>query len=328
MQRREFIAACAAAAWTVNARAQQSDRLRRIGVLMAYPENDREGQAFVTTFREGLQKLGWAEGRNIQIDIRWDALDQAKARPRAREVVALKPELILTQNTPATEAMLQQTSTIPIIFALVSDPVGSGFVESLAHPGGNVTGFTTIEASIGGKWLELLKEIAPSIERINVLFNPITAPFVTGFYLPSLKAAAAKFSVEPLTTVVHDSVELESAISEAAREPGGGLIVMPDDFLNAHRAEIILLTARYRLPAVYPWRFLAELGGLLSYGSPRNQFRLAATYVDRILRGEKPADLAVQAPTKYELVINLKTAKAIGLDVPPTLLSRADEVIE
>ena len=331
MQRREFITLLggAAAAWPLAARAQQPDRMRRIGVLMAYPENDQEGRAFVTAFREGLQKLGWGEGRNIQIDIRWGALDDMEARQRsAKELVALHPELILTQNTPATAAMLQQTRTIPIIFALVADPVGSGFVESMARPGGNVTGFTTIDASLGGKWLELLKEIAPRVRRVGVLFNPITAPYVTGFYMPGLKAAAANFVVEPVTTVVHEAADLETAISEVAREPGGGLIVMPDDFLNAHRGDIILLAARYRLPAVYPFRFYPELGGLLSYGSARNQFQLAATYVDRILKGAKPADLPAQFPTKYELVINLKTAKALGLDVPLPLQLRADEMIE
>jgi len=330
VRRRDFITLLGgAAAWPLAAGAQLSERVRRVGVLMAYPENDQEGQAFVASFRERLQQLGWTEGRNVHIEIRWGAVDDSAARLRsAKELIALQPELILAQNTPATVAMLQQTRTIPIVFALVSDPVGSGFVESLSRPGGNVTGFTNIVPSLAGKWLELLKEVAPSVRRVGVLFNPITAPYVTEFYGPALKAAAAKFAVEPITTMVHEAADLETAISGIAREPGGGLIVMPDDFLNAHRVDVIAQAACYRLPAVYPCRFLAELGGLLSYGSERNQFRLAAAYVDRILKGEKPADLPVQAPTKYELIVNLKTAKALGLEVPPTLLGTADEVIE
>jgi putative ABC transport system substrate-binding protein len=223
--------------------------------------------------------------------------------------------------------MLQQTRTIPIIFALVADPIGNGFVETLARPGGNVTGFTTLDASLGGKWLELLKEIAPRVNRVAFLFNPATAPYFD-YYLNPFKAASASFGVEAILVPVHDRTEFDTVIAALAREPNGGLIMMPDDFLNVHRVEIILLAARYRLPAVYPFRFFPELGGLLSYGSERNQFRLAATYVDRILKGEKPANLPVQAPTKYELVINLKTAKALGLTVPAILLASADEVIE
>jgi putative tryptophan/tyrosine transport system substrate-binding protein len=331
MRRREFITLLggAGAAWPVALRAQQGERVRRIGVLMAHPESDPEFKAYVGAFREGLQKLGWTEGRNIRIDSRWGALDDPESRQRsARELVALQPDLILTQNTPPTASMLQQTRTIPIIFVIVADPVGSGFVESLPHPGGNATGFTVMEPTVVGKWVELLKEIAPQIARVAILFNPTTATYAE-YWLKPFRAVAASFALQAVEAPVHDKSELESVVAAHARQPNGGLIVMPDGFLNVHRAEIVSLTARYRLPAVYPWRFFAELGGLISYGSEqRDLFLLAATYVDRILRGTKPSELPVQAPVKYELVVNLKTAKALGLDVPPLLQQRADEVIE
>jgi putative ABC transport system substrate-binding protein len=331
MNRREFITLLggAAAAWPLLARAQQPDRMRRIGVLMAHAESDPEFRAYLAAFREGLQKLGWTERRNIRVDSRWGALDDTDARQRsAKELVALQPDLILTQNTPPTASMLQQTRTIPVIFVIVADPIGSGFVESLARPGGNATGFTVMEPTMAGKWLELLKEVAPHVNRAAFLFNPATAPYVD-YYLNPFRAAAASFGVEVILAPVHDRSELESVVAAQARGPNSGLIVIPDGFLNVHRAEIILLATRYRLPAVYPWRFFAELGGLLSYGTEqRDQFRLAATYVDRVLRGAKPSELPVQAPVKFELVINLKTAKTLGLEVPATLLARADEVIE
>jgi putative ABC transport system substrate-binding protein len=331
MKRREFITLIggAAATWPLATHAQQPDRMRRIGVLMAHAENDPEFQAYVAAFREGLQKLGWAEGRNIRLDFRWGALDDAELRERsATELIALKPDLIVTQNTPPTATMLQQTRTIPVVFVVVADPVGSGFVQNLARPGGNATGFTIMEPTTTGKWLELLKEIAPRSNRAAFLFNPATAPYAS-IYLNPFKAAAASLGLEAIAATVHDKAELDTVIAAQAREPNGGLIVMPDGFLNVHRGDIVLLAARYRLPAVYPWRFFAEQGGLLSYGSEqRDFFRLAATYVDRILKGEKPADLPAQAPTEYKLVINLKTAKALGLTVPPTLLDRADKVIE
>ena len=330
MRRRAFITLAAGlAAWPVASLAQQSGRVRRIGVLMAYPESDQEGQALVATLPQALRKLGWTEGSNVRIDVRWGALDDGAAMSRsAKELMALEPEVIVTQNTPATAAMRQQTNTVPIVFALVSDPVGSGFAESLARPAGNVTGFTNLVPSLAGKWVELLKEIAPTVRRVGILFNPVTAPYVSRFYEPALKAAAAALAVDATPTSVHTMTDLEEAISEIAREPGGGLIVMPDDFLNAHREDLIALAARNRLPTVYPWRFLAELGGLIAYGSERNQFPLAAAYVDRILRGEKPADLPIQDPTKFTLIVNLKTAKALGLTVPESLLATADEVIE
>jgi putative ABC transport system substrate-binding protein len=331
MKRREFIALLggAAAAWPLSARAQQPGQIRRIGVLMAHAENDAEFHDYLAAFREGLQKLGWVEGRNIQIDSRWGALDDAEARQRsAKELIALQPDLILTQNTPPTATMLEQTRAIPVVFVIVADPVGSGFVQSLARPGTNATGFTIMEPTIAGKWLELLKEIAPRINRAAFLFNPATTPY-RDIYLKPFQAAAASLALEAIAAPVHDTQELESVVAAHAREPNGSLVVMPDGFLNVHRAEIVLLAAHYHVPAVYPWRFFAETGGLLTYGSVQgDMFRTAATYVDRILKGEKPADLPVQAPVKYELIVNLKTAKALGLDVPPLLQQRADEVIE
>ena len=331
MRRREFITLLggAAATWPLAAHAQQPDRMRRIGILMAHSESDPEFQAYVAAFREGLQKVGWVEGRNFELDFRWGALGDAELRRRsAIELIALKPDLIVTQSTPPTATMLQQTRTIPVVFVVVADPVGSGFVQNLARPGGNASGFTIMEPTTTGKWLELLKEIAPRSNRAALLFNPATAPYAE--YLPQpVQSRRYVPRVGADRRTVHDRAELDTVIAAQAREPNGGLIVIPDGFLNVHRVEIISLAARYRLPAIYPWRFFAEEGGLLSYGSERRDFfRLAATYVDRILKGEKPADLPAQAPTEYKLVINLKTAKALGLAVPPALLDRADKVIE
>ena len=331
VHRRDFLKfiAGSAASWPLAASAQQAGRTRRIGVLMAHAENDPEFRTYVSAFREGLEKFGWKDGRNVHIDFRWGALDDAEARQRAaKELIELQPEIILTQNTPPTASMLQQTRTIPIVFVIVADPVDSGFVQNLARPGGNATGFTIMEPTITGKWLELLKEIAPRSKRAAFLFNPATTPFAN-IYLNPFKAAAASLGLEAIIATVHDRAEFDAVIAVQAREPNGGLIVMPDGFMNVHRAEIILLAARYRLPAVYPWRFFAEQGGLLSYGSEQGDlFRQTTTYVDRILKGEKPADLPVQAPTEAKLVLNLKTAKALGLSVPLTLLDRADKVIE
>jgi putative tryptophan/tyrosine transport system substrate-binding protein len=328
VNRREVITLLggAAAAWPLVARAQP-ERMRRIGVLMAHAESDPEGQIFVAVFRETLQKLGWAEGRNIRIDVRWAAEIELMAG-FAKELVALQPDVILANNTPTTAAVLQQTTTIPIVFAVVADPVGSGFVASLARPDGNVTGFTLTEPTMTSKWLELLKEIAPHVSRVAFLFNPAATPY-RDIYLNPFKAAAPNFAVQAIPAPVHSPSELETVIAAQAREPNSGLIVMPDGFMNVHRAKITSLADRWRLPAVYPFRFFAELGGLLCYGNEqRDQFRLAATYVDRVLRGGKPRDLPVQAPVRFELVINLKTAKALGLDVPVQLQQRADEVIE
>jgi putative ABC transport system substrate-binding protein len=283
----------------------------------------------IAAFREELQTLGWAENRNMRIDYRWAAPDDAKSIQRfAKELVMLQPDLILSNNTPTTAAMLQQTRTIPIIFAIVADPVGSGFVAGFPRPGGNATGFTNFEPTMVAKWLELLKEIVPRVARIAIVFNPKTAPYAEYFLTP-FKAAAASFRAEAIVAPIHDMTELDTVIAAQARQPNGGLIVMPDGFMNAHRMEITSLAARYRLPAAYPFRFFAEVGGLLSYGIDQlDQFRHAASYADRILRGAKPSDLPVQLPVKFDLVINLKTAKALGLEVPAQLLGLADEVIE
>lgn len=330
MRRREFITLIcgAAAVWPVVARAQQLDRVRRIRVLIGQAESDREAQSSIAAFREELRKLGWTEGRNIEIDTRWATGDVESMKRFAKEFVALQPDLIVTISTPATAAMLQQTRTISILFVLVADPVGSGFVANLSRPGDNVTGFTPIVATLGGKWVELLKEIAPGVTKVILLFNPPTATFVGGYPNP-FKAAAAARDMEALVAPVHDMPEVELLLTTQARQPNSGLIVLPDAFTVSHSAEITSVAARFRVPAVYWSRSSTELGGLISYGPYIvDEFRRAASYADRILKGEKPADLPVQAPTKYELVINLKTAKALGLDVPPTLLATADEVIE
>ena len=328
--RRKFLVTLggAAAAWPLAARAQQGDRMRRLGILMVGAESDPQYQADVAVFREGLQKLGWVDGQNIRIEVRWAGFDAETMRRYAKELIALQPDLILSNDTPTTATLLQQTRTVPIVFATVADPVGSGFVASFARPEGNATGFAVYEASLGGKWLELLKETVPSVSRVVVIFNPATAPFAEN-HLKSLNNAAPSFGVEARVAHVSDVSELETVVATQAREPNSGLIVLNEDFMIAHRVEIISLAARYRLPAVYPFRFFAELGGLISYGVNLNDnFRRAVPYADRVLRGAKPSELPVQAPVKFELVINLTTAKALGLTVPPSLLGRADEVIE
>jgi len=331
MRRREFIALVGgtAVALPLPARAQQVDRMRRIGVLMPLAADDPVGQARIAALHEGLEKLGWIEGRNIRIDTRWTTTGDVESMQRyAKELVALQPDLIVTQSTPITATLLQETRTIPIVFALVADPIGSGFVASFAKPGGNVTGFVTIEPTMAGKWLELLKEIAPRADRVAFLFNPATATYFE-YWLNPFKAAAVSFAVEAIAAPVRDRSELEPVIAEQARTPNGGLVVMPDTFTDTHRVEITSLAARYRLPAVYPYRQFTAVGGLLSYGDDLiDNFRRAPTYVDRILKGEKPSELPVQAPVKFDLVINLKTAKELGLDVPLHLQQRADEVIE
>ena len=330
MRRREFIVVLgsAAAGWPLWAHAQQAERVRRIGVLMAYPERDPEGQAWIAALRDGLQKLGWIEGSTIQIDSRWGAAEAEQMQRFAKELLAQQPDIVLTQNTPATASVVQQTRATPVIFMNVSDPVGSGFVASLARPGGNVTGFINLEATIAGKWLEVLREVAPRVNRVAVLFNPSTAPYAE-YYLTAFRAAAASVGVETSAAPVQDRSALEAILAAQAEAPNGGLIVMPGAFVNAHRAEITSLAARYRVPAVYPYRLFVEVGGLLSYGNdPLDNYRRAAGYFDRILKGATPNDLPVQTPTKFELVINLKAAKALGLDVPLHLQQRADEVIE
>ena len=329
---RRYFVSClggAAAAWPLAARAQQPERMRRIGVLMGFPESDSKAQTSYAAFRDGLQKLGWTEGRNTRIEARWAAPGDTQSMQRfAKELIALQLDIILSNTTPTTTALLQETRTIPIVFVIVGDPIGSGFVASFPRPGGNVTGFNVSEPTQSGKWVELLKDVAPHVVRVAMLFNPASATYAD-YWLKPFKAAAAAFAVDAIAAPVRDGSELDSVISAQAREPNSGLIAMPDSFTDAHRIEITSLAARYRLPTVYPYRFFAEVGGLLSYGVDQiDNWRRAAGYVDRILKGEKPADLPVQAPVKFELVINLKAAKALGLTVPPTLLARADEVIE
>ena len=329
MRRRAFIAGLgSAAAWPLAAHAQQPQRMRRMGVLQGNAE-DRDTRAWVAALRDELGKLGWTEGRNIEIAIRWTTADVASMKRFAKELVALQPDLILTESTPAAAAMLEQTHTIPVVFVLVADPIGSGFVASLSRPGGNATGFTPIVSALGGKWVELLKEIAPRVARATLLFNPATAATFIQGYLSSFKTAAASVGVEAIVAPVNDMPELQSHVTTQAREPNSGLVVIPDAFAQHHLAEIAALTARYSVPAIYWSRSFTEIGGLISYGpSLVDEYRRAASYVDRILKGEKPSDLPVQAPVKFELVINAKTAKEFGFDVPTSLLARADEVIE
>jgi putative ABC transport system substrate-binding protein len=328
MRRREFIKliAGATAVWPRAVRAQQIKRMRRIGVLMPFSANDAEGQARVAAFLQGLQELGWSVGNNVTIDIRWSA-DNADARKYAMELITLAPDVILAISTVAVAPLVQMTRTVPIVFTNVIDPVGSGFVDSLARPGGNITGFTTFEYSMGGKWLQLLKEIAPGVTRAAILRDPTIATGPAQF--AAIQALAPSLGVEVRPVDVRDEEEIERVTALFAQSPNSGLIVTGALQGVSHRDVIIALTARHRLPAVYFARFWTVGGGLISYGPDAlDQNRRAAAYVDRILKGEKPADMPVQAPTKLDLVINLKTAKALGLDVPHSLLARADEVIE
>ena len=330
MRRRDFIAGIAgsAAGWPLAALAQQDGGMRRIGVMATLAENEPLGQAYMAAFRQGLQALGWSESHNLRLDIRRATPDAESIERAAKELVALQPDIILTPNTPTTAALQRQTRIIPILFVNVSDPIGSGFAASLARPGGNITGFLTFEPSIGGKWLELLKEIAPRVNKVAFMFNPNTAPYAERFLTP-FKVAAGSFGVEPIAAPVRDASEIESIVAALVREPNGGLIVMPDLFLVARRAEVTALAARYRLPTVYPFRSFTEVGGLISYGNDNvNIYQRAAAYADRILRGAKPGELPLQFPVKFELVINRKTAEALGLDVPASFYWRADEVIE
>jgi len=329
IRRREFITLLGgAAAWPVAARAQQGDRVRRIGVLMSRDENDPEGKRRYSAFTQALAGLGWTEGRNLRMDLRWVGADAGRIRVSAQELVALQPDIILTQATPNTAAVQRETRTIPIVFVGVSDPVATGIVPRLDRPNGNVTGFAIFEASLGGKWLELLSEIAPGLKRAAIMFNPDTNPVTV--YMPSFETAARSLKVELLIAPVHSDVDLETATTSAlGREPGGGLVVMSGGFMTTHRAPIISAAARNNVPAVYTLPEFAREGGLLSYGpDPVDNHRRAAAYVDRILRGEKPGDLPVQFPTKFEIAVNLKTAKALGLTVTNSLLASADEVIE
>jgi len=331
MKRRAFITLLggAAASWPLAARAQQADRMRRIGVLTGYDESDPEGKAYLSGFMQRLAELGWTDGHNVRIQVRWAAGNVDRIRTFAKELVGLQPETILTSGTAVTAAIHRETQTVPIVFTVVGDPVGDGFVTSLHRPGGNITGFASQEGAMGSKWLELLTEIAPDVKRIAMIFNPETAPGRGSYFQSSFEAAARSLKVEPIAAPVHSDAEIEMIMTSLGREPRGGLIVMPENFTSVHRARIISTAARDKVPAVYGTSVLARDGGLLSYGPDyRDIFRRAALYVDLILRGAKPADLPVQLPVKFEMVINLKTAKALGLDVPPTLLARTDEVIE
>jgi putative ABC transport system substrate-binding protein len=330
IRRREFIAGLGiATAWPVVAQAQQSDRVRRIGVLMGRDENDPEVKTIISAFTQALADLGWTDGRNVRMDLRWGGGDVNRMRPLAQELVGLQPDIILTNGTPATAALQRDTRTIPIVFVGVTDPVAQGVVARLDRPSGNITGFAFLEPSLGGKWLELLSEIAPGLKRAAIMFNPDLAPYAEATYLPASEAASRSLKVMPIVAPIHSDLEIETAIMALGREPGGGLVVMPDLFTIPHRAPIISAAARNNVPAVYFQSVFVRDGGLLSYGiDTPDQFRRAASYVDRILRGDRPGDLPVQFPVKYEMVLNLKTAKALGLTVPQSILLRADEVIE
>jgi putative ABC transport system substrate-binding protein len=332
MRRRQFIARlCGAAAsslWPLAGRAQQADGARRIAVLMAMAATDAEAKRRVRALQEGLRALGWDEGRNIRIDYRWAPGDAAELQAKAAETVAAAPDLIVANSTPVLAALKKEGGSRPIVFTLVTDPVGDGFVASLARPGGNATGFSTVEFSIGGKWLETLRQVAPSVRRVGVLFNPKTAPFAPLFLRP-IEAAAATLAIEAVALPAQDGAAIERVITAFARAANAGLIALPDLSMTNERDLIIALAASHRLPAIYPYRLFAASGGLLSYGSDvADIYRRVAAYVDRILKGANPAELPVQTPAKYELVVNAKTAHALGLALPSMLLARADEVIE
>src|SRR5262249_42558839 len=330
MRRRDFIKGIvgSAASWPLVARAQQPDRMRLIGVLMGYAEGDRTAQSWLAAFPAALPKLGWTEGSNLRIELRWSADDADRMRTLAKELVDLRPNAILGVTTPVVRALARETRTISIVFTGVSDPIGSGFAANLAHPGGNITGFMVNDPSLGGKWVELLKEISPRTVRVALLFNPATTVPIQ-YFMPSIQTAASSFAVQVSAAPVHSEDEIEGVIAAQGRDPDGGLIVMPDVSNDVNRELIIALAARYRVPTIYYNRFFSELGGLISYGDTRSEpFRLAAGYIDRILKGEKPAALPVQAPTKFELIINLRTAKALGITIPKILLTAADEGIE
>jgi putative ABC transport system substrate-binding protein len=330
LKRREFITFLGGtvAAWPLAAAAQQTDQMRRIGVLMVLGEGDPEARASVAALQQGLDSVGWVVGRNVRIEYRFATADIDQVRMFAKELVELRPDVIVTRSTPAVRAVMRETRMIPIVFTQVIEPDRQGIIETLSRPGGNATGFTPYEASIGTKWLELLKEIAPDVKKIAVIFNPAAAPWAD-FFLRSIDAAAPPFAINPIATRIHDPNEIERVVEDFALEPNGGLIVLPDAFATSHRGIIIAAAARHRVPAVYPFRACAVEGGLISFGpEAADAFRQAASYVDRILKGAKPADLPVQAPIKFPLVINLRTAKTLGLTVSLKLQAGADEVIE
>jgi len=330
MRRREFIMLLGgAAAWPRTLIAQSTDRARRIGVLMELAASDPQARSNVAALQRGLYKLGWSQGGNLGIDYRWAPDDAVLVWKFAKELVELRPDVIVAHSSPVVATLLGQTRDIPIVFVSISDPIGEGFVASFARPGGNVTGFTNFDSSMTGKWVELLKEIAPDVTRIVFLFNPQTAAGGGSYFLRPIDAAASTLKVKAVMALVHDNDEIEAAFAAVAGEPGAGVVLLPDIFTVAHHQLVIALAARHRVPTIYPYRFMVEREGLISYGVDiNNLFERAAAYVDRILKGAKPAELPVQAPTKFELVINRKTAKALGLDMPPTLLARAEDVLE
>jgi putative ABC transport system substrate-binding protein len=330
MKRRDFLTLIGAAtAWPLAARAQQDGAPRRLGVLMPSAPDDQEVKKELAAFTKQMQSLGWTEGGNLRVDYRWSGGDSQKTQAYAKELVDARPDILFTRSTPATAALLKNTRSIPIVFAVVSDPVGEGFVASVARPGGNATGFTNAEASLTGKWLGLLKEIAPKMARVGYLFDPKVAPGGGTYYTNLIKTAAASTAVVPAAMPVHTPEDVGRAIDDFAHTPDGGLIVLPDATTNLHRAQIIALASRYRIPAMYAFGNLAAEGGLMSYGvDVAALFRLAANYVDRILKGAKPADLPVQLPEKFDFVLNLKTANALGIQIPPGVQAIADEVIE
>jgi putative ABC transport system substrate-binding protein len=330
MRRREFIAGLAgAAAWPVVGLAQQRERPRRIGLLMPFDENEPVTKSRYSAFTQALADLGWTDGRNMRMELRWHGDNTNRLRALAQDLVGLQPDIIVTNGTLESVALKRETRTIPIVFVNVGDPVGSGIVARLDQPSGNITGFGILEATLGGKWLELLAEIAPGLKRAAIMFNPDTAAATTSMYMRSVETAARSLKLMPIITPVHSDAEIEMAIIALGREPGGGLFFMPDGFMTAHREPIISAAARHNVPAVYPLSTFSRDGGLLSYGVDQiDTWRRAATYVDRILRGAKPAELPVQLPTKFEMVVNLKTAKSLGLMVPQSILLSANEVIE
>ena len=331
MRRREFIglAGAAAVAWPLGVHAQQRGEVRRIGVIVNVAADDPEAQASIALFKQTMQQLGWSDERNVKIDVRGAAGDPERMQTLAKELVALKPDVILTRSTPVTAALLRQTRAIPVVFTVVSDPVGDHFVESLARPGGNATGFTNVEFSLTGKWVELLKEVAPGVKRVAFVFNPNLAPGGGSYYSRLIDASAPRFAVTPTVLRIGGAADIERAIGEFVREPNGGLVVLPDAATLVNRKLIVALADQYRVPAIYAFSTVVADGGLMSYGiDVVDQYRQAAVYVDRILNGAKPADLPVQLPAKFVTSINLKTAKRLGLDVPFLLQQRADEIIE
>ena len=330
MKRRDFISfiGSMAVTWPLSAWAQQPERMRRIGVLLAVAESDVDVRKGIGIFQRTLQELGWKDGHNIRIDYRWGNADPERIQALAKELVNLQPDVLVGHSTPSAKGFLKQTRSIPIVFLTVTDPLGQGLVASLSHPGGNITGFSVFEFSLGSKWLETLKQIVPGIRRITSIFNPETAPYYE-LYLKAISAAVPSLAVESIAASVHSEADIENVIRKVGSEPDSALFVLPDSHNVVHRKRIIELTAQYRLPTIYYFRYFASDGGLISYGPDEmDLFRRTAGYVDRILKGTNPSDLPVQQPTKFELVINLKTAKAMGIQIPVSLLARADEVIE